>query len=131
MLCGALLDMEWPLLVEKVLPLVLYRFGVVWKFVCSEPFGDGLYALLLVNSFGLVEGGFCTAFGEISEPIVGGIGELEICNCASDVTICLSEIWLSLEPLLAVALCGCTECEFVEPFLGVEEVGGNASVWCF
>ena len=40
-LCGALLEVEWPLGVEKGLPLVLDRLGVVWEFVCSEPFVDG------------------------------------------------------------------------------------------
>ena len=68
------MDVEWPLLVEKVLPLVLYRVGVMWEFVCGKPFGDGLYALLLVNSLGLVEGGFCTVLGDVSEPGVGVLG---------------------------------------------------------
>ena len=88
------MDVEWPLLVKKVLPLVLYRVGVMWKFVCGKPFGDGLYALLLVYGFGLVKGGFCTAHGDGSEHRCGSVSEM--CQVGSDVAICLYEIWLLL-----------------------------------
>ena len=56
----ALVEMQWPLCVEKCIPCILYGCGGVWEFVGSEPLGDGFYALLLVDGFGQVKGRFGT-----------------------------------------------------------------------
>ena len=47
------------------------------------------------------------------------------------MVISLCEVGKLLEPLLTVACCGLGESEFVEPLLGVVDVGGNTSVRCF